>query len=231
MNLITNLVIVVMNQLSGKAEKKGNQQTDLDYCTQLESINEEQRELIHNINHCMALIRKFALDQDYDSILEITEEWSDLIEDSHIKFFTNNHILNSILTEKYTEAVNEGIEANFYVEPGVNLDKISPIHLVFMLGNLLDNAIYAASRCVDAKRIKLYIYKQDAESFCVIKISNNYSGSIKYKHGKFISTKKEKGVHGIGLQSVNKLAQKYGGSLRCRTEGNQFYALLFLSVC
>jgi len=43
-------------------------------------------------------------------------------------------------------------------------------------------------------------------------------------------SQKEKGLHGLGIGSVNKMAEKYGGYLSCKVEKDVFTAVLLLST-
>lgn len=43
---------------------------------------------------------------------------------------------------------------------------------------------------------------------CIIKVVNDYGEDIIEKNGVVQTTKKEKGIHGIGLKSIAKTAEK-----------------------
>ena len=69
---------------------------------------------------------------------------------------------------------------------------------------------------------------QNEGNFCVVKITNNFMGEIIRNENGFVSTKKEKGIHGIGIQSVRNTAEKYNGYLECLIENKIFTAILVL---
>lgn len=205
-------------------------EADLKLYHKVMQMNEMQKELVHNAKHHLLLIRKYAIENDVKSILQMTTQLSEEIRENDKMIFTTNSVLNTILNEKYTEAIKYGIKAEFYVEPGVLLDCIPPVDLISMLGNLLDNAIRAAKSCTDEKFIKVYVYMQDVSGFCVVKVINGYSDMLLYEEQKLKSTKKKDGIHGIGIQSVSRLAEKYGGTLECTPKGKIFEAVLILST-
>lgn len=64
----------------------------------------------------------------------------------------------------------------------------------------------------------------------LLKISNSYSGRLKYSAGQeFPETlKEEKGLHGIGLQSIQRVAMKYHGGVDWRAEGGIFTLTVML---
>ena len=65
---------------------------------------------------------------------------------------------------------------------------------------------------------------------CVIKVANDFAGKIKEIKGKIVSTKKEKGIHGIGLASVWKIAGQYDGYLEYYVEEEVFNAVIVLPI-
>ena len=206
------------------------QEADLMLYNKVIQMNETQKELVHNTKHHLLLIRKYAAQNDVESILQMTAQLSEEIRDSESMIFTTNSVLNAILNEKYAEAIKYGIKAEFYVEPGVVMEHISPVDLISMLGNLLDNAIRAAKSCADEKCIKVYVYMQDVSGFCVVKVINRYSGTLLYEDENLKSTKSGDGIHGVGIRSVRRLAQKYEGTLECTPKENVFEAVLILST-
>ena len=120
---------------------------------------------------------------------------------------------------------------DIYVEPFLRLGSISDGDLVAMFGNLLDNAIEAAAQCEDDKRkIIVRIYMENDGKICVVKLVNYFATPrIQHKSG-FVSTKKNRELHGIGIKSVEKTAKKYHGYLQCLLEGEKFMTILILGV-
>lgn len=206
------------------------QQADLKYYTQMDEVQGNHNEFIHNINHYLSLIHNYARQDDCESIMKAVEEMNGHIEDSETEIFCSHHVLNMILSEKKGWAEKNQIDFDVYVEPGVRLDMVSDIDLVALLGNLLDNALRAAGECRGQKYVKLRIFMQDIGGFCIFRIINGYSGDIAMQGDTFLSTKSEKGLHGLGIGSVNKMAEKYGGYLSCKIEKDVFTAILLLST-
>ncbi len=206
------------------------QQADLKYYMQMDEVQGSHNEFVHNMNHYLSMIHNFARQGDCKSIMKAVEEMNGHIEDSGTEIFCSHHVLNMILSEKKGRAEKNQIEFDAYVEPGVRLEMVSDIDLVALLGNLLDNALRAAGECRGQKYVKVRIFMQDVGGFCVFRIINGYSGEIAVQGDTLLSTKKEKGLHGLGIGSVNKMAEKYGGYLSCKVEKDVFTAVLLLST-
>lgn len=98
-----------------------------------------------------------------------------------------------------------------------------------MLCNLLDNAIEASEKCADKSPITVRIYMENQGHSCVTKIVNSHNGKLIRKGNLFVTTKDAKGIHGVGLQSVERTARKYNGLLELFVEDKQFTAVLILT--
>ena len=108
------------------------------------------------------------------------------------------------------------------------LQYITDDDLCAVLGNLLDNALRAASDLpAEQRHITLQItYQQDSLTIIVI---NPYKGALRKQNGRFLTTKTERGQHGIGLRSVSRIADKYNGELTVTEEEQLFTVYIWLS--
>ena len=98
---------------------------------------------------------------------------------------------------------------------------ITESEICVVLGNLLDNAIEAASMVKDEKRwIEIIIGQQNQMLF--LKIRNNYLRELIIKKGEYQTTKQNKEAHGYGIKSIRYTIQKYGGAVNIKTENNWF---------
>ena len=98
--------------------------------------------------------------------------------------------------------------------------------LCIILGNLLDNAIEASENCAN-KEIDVYIVY--AKNRLKISTKNYYEGEInKDKEGNFLSKKKDKENHGIGLKSVKKIVSLYNGYIEIQAENSLFKVNILL---
>ena len=203
---------------------------ELAHLEQVEYKNKEHSKFIHNIHHYFTAIATLAHNQDYEKILNLLNDINMEISKHESVFFTAHRIMNGILAEKYTLAKSQNIAIDIYVEPSVKLKNISDGDIVIMFGNLLDNAIEAASKVEESKRfIKVRIYHGNAGKICVVKIENSFSTPVQYnKKGSLVSIKPH-GLQGLGIKSVNDTAKKYGGFLKYNEKDNIFEAVLVLS--
>ena len=117
---------------------------------------------------------------------------------------------------------------DIYIEPGCNINGVSDLDIITMFSNLIDNALEAAILCKDKRFVHIRMFTQNEGNILAIKISNSYA-KVPMRIGEaFQSTKKDAGIHGVGLKSVSNTAEKNGGFLECFIEDIQFIAILLL---
>ena len=225
-NYTENIYITMEQQLL-----LSKQEADINSFHQIMKNNELHYEFIHNTKHYLNTIYQLANEKNYDVILKVLDELDCCMTENELVLYSEeSHILNLILSEKRAKAVSENIDFDAYVEPGIVLSMVQDADLIAMLNNLLDNALRASKECKKNPFIKVRIFMQEVGGFCVIKITNRFTGEIVSKDGSFLSTKSDDGIHGIGIKSVNGMAEKYGGCLECKVDDDIFEAVLILST-
>lgn len=201
------------------------------YLEQLEKKEEKNSEFIHNVNHHFMAIGELARAKHCDQIVNLLEELKVTLAQNERIIYANHKVVNAVLSEKMSEAMELQIDFDAYVEPGTGFGSVTNSDWVIMLGNLLDNAFDAVKECKGEKRrIILRIYMEQQGKVCVVKIVNYFTKKPLYRKTGFVSTKQVKGVHGIGVKSVENTIEKYGGYLQCLIEEECFTAILVLPI-
>ncbi len=132
---------------------------------------------------------------------------------------TGYSAIDSLINFKLQFAKNNGIKVNVTASIPSNL-KITSFDSTVIIGNLLDNAVRAASSVSENGFISVVM--RYSKGMLLIKISNSYIGAIKRENGYLITTKSDKANHGYGLKSVKEVVEKYNGSLEIETGENTF---------
>lgn len=188
---------------------------------------ENYSEIIHNMTHYFKLINMLAKERESKEICQIIEKLNGRLSMKDTYKYCNHKVLNTILSQYSAEAEGQGIHFDVYVEPGCLLNHIENIDLMAMLGNMFDNSIAAALKKENTS-IKVRIFMHKGGKMCVIKIVNDYAEDLRMLNGKLISTKKESGIHGIGIKSILKTAEQYGGFFSHYIENKKFNVVLIL---
>lgn len=203
---------------------------EIERLTKITEINESYNEVVHNMAHFHKLIEQLARENENKEICEIMKKINGVLNEREAYEYSSSKILNAILSEYFVKSEKVGIKFDVYVEPGCVFSHIENMDLAAMIGNILENAVTAASKKGKGTEVGVRIYMSRNGKQCVVKVINDYSEELKMKDGKLETTKNEKGVHGIGTRSILKTAEKYGGFFEYCVEERKFYAVLVLPV-
>lgn len=132
---------------------------------------------------------------------------------------SGNFSIDSMLNYKNMIAKSKGLSLILEEQTPINLPYENS-DLCVILGNLLDNAIEAAENSENKEIDVRIVYVKNKLK---ITVKNYYTGKIKKDTGgNFISTKSDTKNHGIGLQSVTRIVDAYGGVMEVRTDHSVF---------
>ncbi len=134
-------------------------------------------------------------------------------------YHTGCDALDVLLTEKSLLCREKGIELNCMAD-GALLSRLAEADVYTLLGNILDNAIEATAPLEAAKRV-IALNIERRRAFALIREENYFAGALTFAGG-LPRTTKGGGLHGYGLRSVRKTAQKYGGALSCEAVEDRF---------
>lgn len=117
-----------------------------------------------------------------------------------------------MINMKYSLALNYKIE----MQCDVHIPRKLPFKsadICVVLGNILDNAIEATKKNnVSKKYINLYVRYET--NVLIITCINPYAGRVKIsQNGKILTSKDDYLYHGMGIESIYKIANKYHGSV------------------
>lgn len=185
-------------------------------------------ELLHNSNHYMRTVYGLLEQDNKDEAINIMDSVLTEYEEGELIEYSTNSILNTILSEYYDKSKTNHIEFNIFVEPGFNIECVDSMDLVAMVSNLIANAYEAALKS-DEKKIKVQMYMQNDGSFIIIKIENSFSGEIVRQGDRLLTTKKDGNIHGVGIESVEKIAEKYDGWVSTSWGNKSFRTMLVLN--
>lgn len=174
--------------------------------------------LMHELKHQVSDMLIEENDSVKDELIDkIAENLS--IYDEEIS--SNNEILNTVLMERKLFCRANHISF-MCVADGEQLNFMNTGDLYLIFRNALDNAIENVCNLEDegCRIIDVKVFAKD--DFLIIKIENNYEGSVQFKNGFPIIKKENRGYRGFGLKTIQSIAEKYGGCLRIKTENGRF---------
>lgn len=140
---------------------------------------------------------------------------------------TGNAIIDSILNIKLQEAKNKDIIVTTKLQIPENLS-IDSFDITVILGNIIDNAIEAASESIADKKLNIIMLYNRRR--ILVKVENTYSGRIVIKQGELQTTKSDSITHGIGLQNVKHVVERYAGTMDISYDNIWFKACVMLYI-
>ncbi len=198
-----------------------NQQLLLEqkHLAEINQVYEDMRQLRHELKNHIFCMDILLSDKNYT---ELEQYFSQLKEATPIsrQMDFGSHSINALLNSKIELAKTKGIEFCITAKIPASL-KIKEFDLCSILGNLCDNAI-EASEHNNNKWIVVNIFEYG--NYLSITVTNYVNSNVLSENPALSTTKKDKKVHGLGVEIIKKLAQKYDGIVLFKTEGNKFVA-------
>ncbi|MBD5454115.1 MAG: GHKL domain-containing protein [Lachnospiraceae bacterium] len=140
---------------------------------------------------------------------------------------TDNIVVDSLINAKYAVALREKIKFTADIHIPVQLP-FGGADISILLGNVLDNAIEASVKIPEEKRYIKCFMKYEMNTL-IISVVNAFDGKLlRNRDNKIITTKNEPENHGIGLESVRQVAEKYHGSYVVETKPETFIIKIIL---
>ena len=216
--------------LSEEKDKILMQQQNKYYEKQLELMRASLKSIKtikHDLkNHITSL---YALAED-DKKEELLEHLSGVIKVFNNKeglAATGNTVIDSIINFKLQEAEKEKIAVNIDLNIPSEL-KIPSYDITIILGNLLDNALNAVKKLEQDRYIDIKI--KYTKGRLIVTIDNSFDGIIIKEKGKIITSHRDKTNHGLGLESVKTVLEKYNGLIEFKYDRNIFHTALLMFV-
>lgn len=142
---------------------------------------------------------------------------------------TGNAVTDVIINDKCRRAGKAGIrfEADFWYG-----GEIPVFDLGIILNNLLDNAIEACEKLKPGEGyIRLTLKRK--KQFLLLEVENSFDGSVQMD-GSLPATTKRSALpeilteHGIGLENVRDVAERYYGGVNIKVKENVFHVTVLL---
>lgn len=159
---------------------------------------------MHDYKHNIANLMSLANNNDIEGIKQYLQSENKLLSKKLFYYKTGNDTVDTILNIKQRTAESKGITFIINAEIPDNCT-VKSAHFASILGNLLDNAIEAS---IDEESPFVEVKIKPIKSYLMIVVSNKCTKSnIELK-----TTKSDKQLHGIGINSVKQTVKSYKGT-------------------
>lgn len=139
---------------------------------------------------------------------------------------TNNIAFDAVINSKLTVCEQKRIYLEIKVMQN-SVDKFDYTDTGILFGNLLDNAIEAASLS-DEKKMSLEVEKRG--EYLSVLVRNSINGSVLETNKNLETTKSDKDIHGIGIKSIKSVVKKYDGMIDFFEENGEFCCHIMLNI-
>ena len=138
----------------------------------------------------------------------------------------SDNYLDAVLQQKITSARALGIEVNDHVllPEGDVLDNLD---LCIVLSNLMDNAIEACRGLLDPS---IEIQLRQVRDYVSLIVRNTAQQDILKNNPLLRTGKLDKELHGIGLQVIRDIVDRYEGSIQFESENTTFTVMLMMKI-
>lgn len=182
----------------------------------------------HDLHHHLALIGKFAADDNMQKIREYLVSTRAEIDAVTPQRYCENETVNLILSSFAAQAKQAGVVfcADADLPEGLS---VGDTELCALFSNALENAIAAAREMEDEKLRRVYLRALVNDGKLVISTENAYMGTIAME-GELPRSKRAESGHGFGLKSITAIVERHGGLYSIETASGIFILQLMLPL-
>ena len=179
----------------------------------------------HDFRQTIYTLTELSEEKDYNAIDEYLHRYRDALPMKETAYLCSDHAMNALLNHYLQIAESNDIRTELNVMlPEIN--HIDNIDLCSIVGNILENAITACLDIPEERRFIRMVISEEQNRELYIAVSNSFSGSLRKKGDRYLST--HKGGNGIGLISIAATAARYGGTAEFSHDGNIFFSDVML---
>lgn len=186
----------------------------------------KQRKVTHEYKNQILCIESLINTGNYEELKNYIKNISGHLSTELDYIKTNNVIVDAILNSKYRETLEKGIIFIFKLND-LSTIRIEDEDIVVILSNLLSNAIEACEKYSGKKVIKLKFIKEGDD--IIISVKNTYNGELEIRDGEIQTSKLyDSDEHGIGINNIIDVIEKYQGSYTIQNDKEEFYFSIML---
>ena len=232
---IVTPLFMIKNKLSTYYEMGQKHQQEilnlqLQHFEQYKEAQEETRRFRHDmINHLMA-IQMLQKEEKQQEANEYVDELLGRVADLSPKVVTGSDMLDCIITSKIEtmEQNNISYEIDGVFDQGLNM---SPVDICVVFANAMDNAIEALLKVENSRDFYMRLKRTNTYYMVVMQNTINQTDLCKTLINKNrFTTKRNKALHGYGLQNMKNAINKYGGEITTELEEDKFILTILLPI-
>ena len=187
------------------------------------AANEAFRQERHDFRHKLKAIASLIEAKCYDELANIIEEYVDDVEKTNVIRYSNNAVIDAVLSVYIRKAAQFGIQIKTAFAFPEHFEA-SATELATAFSNALENAIHACGKLPEKDRF-IEIKVLSKPQFMIM-VRNSFDGKVEFNDAG-IPENPEEG-HGFGTRSIAAFCEKNGGYYQFKAEGNLFTLYMHL---
>ncbi|WP_409969308.1 GHKL domain-containing protein [Bengtsoniella intestinalis] len=184
------------------------------------------RQQRHDLHHQLAVMHSLAKQGKLDKMDQMVADLKSNIP-AELQSYCDNITVNTMVSYYVAKAKANGVTVTVNLVVPELTQRISDSHLCVIFGNILENAVEACGRMSDGGKF-ITLNSHLHNGMLVITQKNSFQGAIHKQDDNFYSSKREE--FGIGLSSVQSVAQKHGGDATFEVEGRVFHSSIYVQI-
>ena len=178
------------------------------YYNEVIEMETQSKKFRHDIKNLLLVLHSLVEAGENEKALEYIEKMNIINKQTTNKFDTGNFVADALLNAKEISA--QAIETEIRFQ-GYIPSEMENVDLVTLLSNILDNAIEACEKIEGPKVIEIDSVLN--KHMWILLIKNPTEEKVKIHRNHIDTSKSNKELHGFGLQNIERVTQKYNGSL------------------
>lgn len=189
----------------------------------------EQKRAIqeHDRRHLIRMMQGLIAKEDYDSVKGLLNQFLESPESQVESYFCDNPPINGLVSMCVTAAKEKQIQT--YME--LDIPEKLPVNeweLAVVIGNLLENAIEAASDGKAEEGRMIWMTARQIRGQMLIEVLNTFGGTPVFDEETLLPISSRGEGRGFGLPSVVGFTERSGATFDCGIEDNRFFARLLI---
>lgn len=189
---------------------------------------QEVRRMQHDSRHHLRVLSGYVRDGAYDRMEDYLSTLIEQSPDVGDFFYCANYTANILLGFYAEQARSNGIEFRCDAQIPAELD-CTPVDVCAVLGNALQNALDACALQKSEEQRYISLLARMVGCNLTLEIKNSYDGIAVEQDGRLL-TRKDGGGHGLGLSSIQRVAELHHGYCAVSHTGREFILRVVLTL-
>lgn len=183
----------------------------------------------HDMRHHLTVIEGLVRQGEYERVIEYTDKMNGTLDELECISYCKNPEINAVLSEYISRAEKAGCKVTVQKIALTDNLPFSEDDVCMVIANSVENAINACNKLPGEQRYINISVECVNNRRLLISVINPCPDTLEFNANGLPVVDEHSEEHGIGLRSVNRIAEKYNGFLQCKLENGEFvmHAALF----